>query len=141
MDSKELRYIMAKDTTTFQGLGIRPELIELLRKQGVTEPMPVQQEAIPPLLAGKDVIAQAQTGSGKTLAFVLPMLETVQPEKIHVQGLVLTPSRELASQITAELERLAPAVGASVMSVYGGQDVDRQLRKLENGVHFIVATP
>ncbi|MFC0211673.1 DEAD/DEAH box helicase [Paenibacillus chartarius] len=127
--------------TGFAALGIREELINLLRKQGINEPMPIQSEAIPKLLSGRDVIAQAQTGSGKTLAYVLPMLETLQPGKMHVQGLVLSPSRELAAQITEELERLAPAVGATVMSVYGGKDVDRQLGKLKDGVQLIVATP
>ncbi|WP_052487721.1 DEAD/DEAH box helicase [Gordoniibacillus kamchatkensis] len=127
--------------TGFAALGVRPELIEMLRKQGINEPMPVQTEAIPRIISGADLIAQAQTGSGKTLAFALPMLETVQPAKMHVQGLVLSPSRELAAQITAELERLAPAVGVSVLSLYGGKDVDRQLSRLKEGAQLVVATP
>ncbi|RAV08656.1 DEAD/DEAH box helicase, partial [Paenibacillus contaminans] len=128
-------------STTFNQLGIRAELVKQLQAAGITEATPVQAESIPLIAAGHDLIAEAQTGTGKTLAFVLPMLEKINPDSPHVQGLVMTPTRELAIQITDELEKLAPVVKVNVLAVYGGQDVERQLRKLEGGVHLIVATP
>ncbi|MFD0695623.1 DEAD/DEAH box helicase [Paenibacillus sp. GCM10027628] len=125
----------------FASLGIRDRLVQVLQASGVTEPTPVQKEAIPVLLTGSDVIAQAQTGTGKTLAFVLPMLEMINVEKPDVQGLILTPTRELAIQISSELQKLAPVTGASVLAAYGGQDVERQLRKLQGNIHIVVGTP
>ncbi|WP_409343224.1 DEAD/DEAH box helicase [Paenibacillus sp. MBLB4367] len=126
---------------TFDQLGIRAELVRQLQAAGITEATPVQVESIPLIAEGHDLIAEAQTGTGKTLAFVLPMLEKINPDSPHVQGLVLSPTRELAIQITEELEKLAPVVKVNVLAVYGGQDVERQLRKLQGDVHLIVATP
>jgi len=125
----------------FTKLGIRETVVQKLAALGVHDPTPIQREAIPALLAGRDVIAQAQTGTGKTLAFVLPMLEFVQPDKPHVQALILTPTRELAIQITSELHKLAPVTGAQVLAAYGGQDVEKQLRKLQGHIHIVVGTP
>jgi ATP-dependent RNA helicase DeaD len=125
----------------FAKLGIRESLVNILQASGVTEPTPIQRQAIPVLMSGADVIAQAQTGTGKTLAFVLPMLEMIDVEKPHVQGLILTPTRELAIQISSELNKLAPVVGAKVLAAYGGQDVERQLKKLQGTIHIVVGTP
>ncbi|WP_277713362.1 DEAD/DEAH box helicase [Paenibacillus mucilaginosus] len=125
----------------FQALGISQELAEALHKHGYNEPTPIQREAIPSVLGGHDVIAQAQTGTGKTLAFVLPILESIDPNRSHVQALIVTPTRELAIQITEEVARWAPLKGIRVLSAYGGQDVERQIRKLEGAIHIIVATP
>ncbi|MBP1157577.1 MULTISPECIES: DEAD/DEAH box helicase [unclassified Paenibacillus] len=125
----------------FALLGVSDDLAEALHKHGLTEPTPVQREAIPSALSGKDIIAQAQTGTGKTLAFVLPILETIDPGRSHVQALIVTPTRELAIQITEEVKRWAPLKGVRVLSAYGGQDVERQIRKLEGSIHIIVATP
>ncbi|MEK0315120.1 DEAD/DEAH box helicase [Cohnella sp. 56] len=109
---------------------------------GIKQPTPVQAQTIPIALTGKDVISQAQTGTGKTLAFVLPMLERIKPEVPYLQGLIVTPTRELAIQITAEIKKLLPAYdGVRVLAVYGGQDVEAQLHKLEGTMHLIVATP
>ncbi|KEO81448.1 DEAD/DEAH box helicase [Tumebacillus flagellatus] len=127
--------------TTFAHLGVRPELLNLLQRNGVFEPTPVQEQSIPALLRGQDVIAQAQTGTGKTLAFLLPILETLDVEADHVQALVVTPTRELALQITDEVKKLASAVGARVLAAYGGQDVDAQVHKLRGAIHLIIATP
>lgn len=129
---------MARDFTT---LAIRPALVEALKRQGIKEATPVQEQAIPPLLDGRDLVAQAQTGTGKTLAFLLPILEKVDPARPEVQALVLTPTRELALQITAVARKLAEVVGAGVLAVYGGQDVDRQIAKLKGGAQIIIATP
>lgn len=107
----------------------------------MSEPTPIQAQAIPLLLEGKDIIAQAQTGTGKTLAFLLPMLELIEPNRPFLQGLIITPTRELALQITKELQRLSDVVGVSVLSAYGGQDLDRQIKKLEGVTHLVVGTP
>lgn len=128
-------------TNTFEALGIRPELVQKLRELGIAVPTPIQKEAIPYACSDTDLIAEAQTGTGKTLAFVLPMLERINTASDAIQGLILTPTRELAIQITAELKKVAPVVGARVLAAYGGQDVERQLRKLEGAVHIVVATP
>ena len=128
-------------TQTFSQLGIRPELVELLQKQGVLHPTPIQEQAIPGLLLGNDVIAQAQTGTGKTLAFVLPILEQIDVTLSSVQALVITPTRELALQITEEVRKLAPAVGAKVLAAYGGQDVEAQMHKLRGTIHLVIGTP
>src|SRR5690554_386358 len=127
--------------TTFNALGVRTDLVQLLKKSQLIHATPVQEAAIPLLLSGKDVIAQAQTGTGKTLAFVLPILEIINTEQPHVQALIITPTRELAIQITAEVKKLAPAVGASVLAAYGGQDVDAQIHKLKGAAHIVVGTP
>jgi ATP-dependent RNA helicase DeaD len=125
----------------FSAMGIIPEITEILQSDGITTPTPVQKKAIPVLLSGQDVIAQAQTGTGKTIAFALPILQKIDINKDQVQALILTPTRELAIQITSELKKLVPAVGAKVLAAYGGQDVDAQIRKLNNAPHIVVATP
>lgn len=129
---------MAKD---FISLNIREELVRALLDTGVIEPTPIQEKAIPILLEGQDIIAQAQTGTGKTLAFVLPILEAIDLDKSAVQALIVTPTRELAIQIAAEVKKLAPAVGANVLAAYGGQDVDKQIHKLKGDVHIVIGTP
>ncbi|MBY0084857.1 MULTISPECIES: DEAD/DEAH box helicase [Brevibacillus] len=126
----------------FWRLGIHKELIDALQANGITEPTSIQEKAIPVVLEGKDVIAQAQTGTGKTLAFILPILEKVDPEATHVQALILTPTRELALQITAEVKKLVAMLDdIHVLAVYGGQDVNQQLRKLAGKIQVVIATP
>lgn len=128
--------------TNFQKLGIEPALNDILRKQGIVTPTPVQEASLPELLAGGDVIAQAQTGTGKTLAFLLPILQGIDPSKLHPQALVITPTRELAIQVTAEARKLAEATpGVNLLAAYGGQDVERQLRKLQGGSQLVIGTP
>ncbi|MED4583658.1 DEAD/DEAH box helicase [Brevibacillus choshinensis] len=126
----------------FLALGIREELHAALKENGITEPTPIQEKTIPVALLGKDVISQAQTGTGKTLAFVLPVLEQADPEATHVQALILTPTRELALQITAEVKKLTDKLDEiHVLAVYGGQDVARQMRKLQGKKQIVIATP
>jgi ATP-dependent RNA helicase DeaD len=127
--------------TDFFALGVRREISDALKESGLKVPTPVQEQAIPVLLAGKDVIAQAQTGTGKTLAFVLPILEKIDTKKPYIQALIVTPTRELALQITQEVKKLASLVDANVLAAYGGQDVDQQVRKLKGSTHIVVATP
>ncbi|TMV43119.1 DEAD/DEAH box helicase [Paenibacillus mesophilus] len=129
---------MASD---FISLGIRPEFQKTLALHGINEPTPVQTQSIPLLLAGRDVVAQAQTGTGKTLAFVLPILERLEPKRPFTQALIVTPTRELAVQIAKETAQLASVVEAGVQAIYGGQDIDRQNRKLEQIPTIVVGTP
>ncbi|WP_410770567.1 DEAD/DEAH box helicase [Fontibacillus sp. BL9] len=128
--------------TTFQKMGLSKAVLRILQGQGIVNPTPVQEKAIPELLAGEDVIVQAQTGTGKTLAFLLPIMEKIRADRPEAQALIITPTRELAIQITAEARKLAAAVeGMSVLAAYGGQDVERQLRKLQNGTQLVIGTP
>lgn len=128
-------------TESFAALGVRPELVEVLTRNGLREPTPIQTRTIPLLLDGRDVIAQAQTGTGKTLAFLLPILERIDVTNPAVQALILTPTRELAIQITAVAKRLAPVTDATVLATYGGQDVESQIKRLGRATHIVVATP
>jgi ATP-dependent RNA helicase DeaD len=104
--------------------------------------MPVQAQCIPPLLAGKDCVGQALTGTGKTAAFGLPIVERIDPQRAEVQAVILVPTRELCRQVTGELERLGQHRGISVLAVYGGEGMEKQLRALATGrVHVVVGTP
>ncbi len=125
----------------FSKLGIREDILKPLTTEGIVEPTPIQEQAIPVALQGKDIIAQAQTGTGKTFAFILPILEKINPNQKDVQALILAPTRELALQITTEAKKVAAGVGANVIAIYGGQDVERQIHKLKGGMHIVVATP
>lgn len=128
---------------TFFSLGLRQALCDALNRAGLIEPTPVQRKTIPPALNGNDVIVQAQTGTGKTMAFLLPILERAAARGTHerIGALVLTPTRELAIQITAEARDLAEAVGLSILPVYGGQDVIAQAHKLDSEPDLVIATP
>jgi ATP-dependent RNA helicase DeaD len=126
----------------FLQLGIRKEINHTLKSLGLVTPTPIQEKTIPSILEGKDVIAQAQTGTGKTLAFVLPILEKVDVSKSDIQALILTPTRELAQQISKEIKKMIENLeGLNVLAVYGGQDVEHQLKKLKGAQHIVVATP
>ncbi|CAH1193751.1 DEAD-box ATP-dependent RNA helicase CshA [Paenibacillus plantiphilus] len=126
----------------FTELGISSERVAALRSGGIDVATPIQESSIPVILQGHDVICQAQTGTGKTLAFLLPMLEKIDGNKDALQGLILTPTRELALQITAELKRwVASRAECNMLAVYGGQDVEAQMHKLKRSVHMVVATP
>lgn len=127
----------------FQQLGIDDQMVRTLKEQGIAVPTPVQEESIPLLLDGKDVIARARTGTGKTLAFLLPILQQIDTARSYPQALVIAPTRELALQITEEARKLTGGVAGElkILAVYGGQDVEKQLRKLEGGRHLIIGTP
>ena len=126
----------------FLQLGIRKEINHTLKSLGITAPTSIQEQTIPSVLEGKDVIAKAQTGTGKTLAFVLPILEKIDVHNSDVQALILTPTRELAQQISKEIKRMIENVeGINVLAVYGGKDVEQQLKKLKGAQHIVVATP
>lgn len=125
----------------FFTLGIKPDLVDILKNNGISEPTEVQTEAIPRLLQGEDIIAQSQTGTGKTLAFVLPMLQKIDISSPYIQGLIITPTRELAIQITRTVEKYAPGLSVNVLALYGGQDVERQLKRLKGNPHMVIGTP
>ncbi|HCB37854.1 MAG TPA: RNA helicase [Acidimicrobiaceae bacterium] len=129
-------------TTTFAELGLPVELCDVLADQGIDEPFPIQLLTIADALAGRDVCGKAKTGSGKTLAFSLPTLaHTRRAADGKPTTLVLTPTRELAGQIAGVVEPLAAAVGLRSLAVYGGIDIERQIRRLADGIEVIIATP
>ncbi|MDX8366283.1 DEAD/DEAH box helicase [Cytobacillus sp. IB215665] len=126
----------------FLSLNLSNTLINTLKNEGIFQPTPIQERAIPIILENKDVIAQAQTGTGKTIAFMLPILEKIDSSKGHIQALIVTPTRELALQITAELDKfIADVEGVHALAVYGGQEVDKQLKKLKQNTQIVVGTP
>ncbi|MBH8563468.1 DEAD/DEAH box helicase [Nostoc sp. CENA67] len=126
---------------SFQELGISQERAELLEKIGFTTPTNIQAQAIPQLLAGRDVVGQSQTGTGKTAAFSLPILERLDVHTKAVQALVLTPTRELAIQVHDAVAQFMGHDGLRVLAIYGGQSIDRQILQLKRGVHMVVGTP
>lgn len=127
---------------TFQELGVSEEILRALEKKGVGLPTKVQQEAIPPLLQWKDVIAKAPTGTGKTFAFGIPMIEHIDPSGNDLQALILAPTRELALQIGDELVGLlAYYKDIRVTVVYGGTSMQGQIKALQKHPHIVVATP
>jgi ATP-dependent RNA helicase DeaD len=126
---------------SFSDFRLRATSIEVLDSLEITEPTPIQAQAIPVLLQGRDVIGQAHTGSGKTLAFGLPLIECTDPEYNITQALVLTPTRELAQQVGGVLEKLGQPAGISVLTIYGGVGYGPQMDALKKGAQVIVGTP
>jgi ATP-dependent RNA helicase DeaD len=126
--------------TTFADLGLDPDILDAVHDVGYEAPSPIQERAIPPLLEGLDVIGQAQTGSGKTAAFGLPMLQYVNPREHEVQGLVLTPTRELCIQVTQALRAYGRRKGVDVVAVFGGAPIRSQQAQLRAGGHIVVGT-
>jgi ATP-dependent RNA helicase DeaD len=129
-------------TTTFAELGLAPALLAAVTDVGYEAPTPIQARTIPALLAGRDVIGQAQTGTGKTAAFAMPILQRLDLAHAEVQALVLTPTRELAIQVAEAIHTYGKALGAvRVLPVYGGQGMQQQIKRLQAGVHVVVGTP
>ncbi len=128
----------------FAALGLDPRLVETLADLGYEEPTPIQREAIPPLLEGRDLIGQAATGTGKTAAFALPLLQRLAAlgdDRARPSALILVPTRELAMQVAEAVHRYGRRLGIGVLPIYGGQAYGPQLRSLERGVDVVVATP
>jgi ATP-dependent RNA helicase DeaD len=128
-------------TITFQSLGLSDTCVQQLETLGFTDPTSIQQEAIPQLLAGRDVFGQSQTGTGKTAAFSLPILDRIDPNNMAVQALILTPTRELAQQVAEAIKDFTGDRRLYVLTVYGGQSIERQIRSLQKGVQIVVGTP
>ncbi|HSK23872.1 MAG TPA: DEAD/DEAH box helicase [Egicoccus sp.] len=134
---------MADHTPTFEELPLRQELLDALSSLGYEEPTPIQCEAIPPMVAGHDLLGQAATGTGKTAAFALPILERFPAgdRGKRPTALILVPTRELAMQVSQAVHRYGRGLGARVLPIYGGQPIGRQLKELSRGVDVVVATP
>ncbi|MDP5338090.1 MAG: DEAD/DEAH box helicase, partial [Nodularia sp. (in: cyanobacteria)] len=128
-------------TLSFQELGISQKRVEQLENIGFTTPTNIQTQAIPQLLAGRDVVGQSQTGTGKTAAFSLPILEQMDVNHKAVQALVLTPTRELAIQVHDAINQFVGDEGLRILAIYGGQSIERQMMQLKRGVHMVVGTP
>jgi ATP-dependent RNA helicase DeaD len=126
--------------TTFKDLGLSPAIQQALDELGYQDPTPIQEEAIPELLAGHDVIGQAQTGTGKTAAFGLPLLQYLDPEDNEVQAIVMTPTRELCIQVTQALRSMAEHLDIEIVAVFGGAPIRSQQSQLRSGAHVVVAT-
>jgi ATP-dependent RNA helicase DeaD len=126
--------------TEFADLGLSEPLLRALRDVGYESPSPIQEQAIPELLAGRDVIGQAQTGTGKTAAFGLPMIEFVDPDDPDTQSLVLTPTRELCIQVTQALRTYARHKGIDPVAVFGGAPIRTQQAQLKAGAQIVVGT-
>jgi ATP-dependent RNA helicase DeaD len=126
--------------TTFADLGLSASTLKALEDVGYEQPSPIQEQAIPVMLEGRDIIGQAQTGSGKTAAFGLPMIEHIDPTEHSVQGLVLTPTRELCIQVTQALRAYAETKGIDVVAVFGGAPIRTQQAQLRAGGHIVVGT-
>ncbi|MCB0977151.1 MAG: DEAD/DEAH box helicase, partial [Acidimicrobiales bacterium] len=129
-------------TTTFDALGVAPDLVKALAERGITSAFPIQELTIGDALDGRDVCGKAKTGSGKTLAFGLPVLQLVEKAVPgRPRALILVPTRELATQVRDELAPVGAVRDLRVAAIYGGADIDKQIRKIEAGVDVVAATP
>ncbi|RBW47342.1 ATP-dependent helicase [Psychromonas sp. B3M02] len=130
---------------SFSSLGLSAPIVQAVTEQGYEAPTPIQEKAIPKVLAGKNVIAAAQTGTGKTASFVLPILQKlidapmVRPKRVH--AIILTPTRELAIQVEENIQHYAKHINITSMAMYGGVDIEPQKQRLIEGVDILVATP
>src|SRR5438067_1316852 len=134
----------SREDPGFGSLGLTEALVESIAKLGYEEPTPIQREAIPLLIAGRDVVAQAATGTGKTAAFALPIVQRLTSEtagRRRTRGLVLVPTRELAMQVAEAIHKYAKGTGIGVVPIYGGASTDQQIRALQRGADVVVATP
>ncbi len=130
------------EITSFEAMDLQPETMQAVNKMGFTVPTSVQTQTIPPMLEWHDIIAKAPTGTGKTCAFGIPIMEHIEPGDKGIQALILSPTRELAIQITDDLRTLAAfRPDIRIASIYGGQNIDKQLTQLKAKPQIIVATP
>ena len=126
----------------FSNLDLSKEVLKALDDVGYETPTPIQAQMIPEILSGKDVVGQAQTGTGKTAAFALPLLSKINIKIKSPQVLVLAPTRELAIQVAEAFQRYSRRMrGFNVVPIYGGQDYERQFRRLKQGAHVVIGTP
>lgn len=128
-------------TISFKDLGLSNDRVEQLESIGFVEPTNIQEQAIPLLLEGKDMVGQSQTGTGKTAAYALPIIEKIDRQDKSVQALILAPTRELAQQVAQAMKDFVAERRLYILTVYGGQSIERQIRSLERGVHIVVGTP
>jgi ATP-dependent RNA helicase DeaD len=129
-------------TVKFEELGIIEPILKAIVDMGFEEASPIQANAIPIVLSGKDIVGQAQTGTGKTAAFGIPLLQAIDPKNKQLQAVVLSPTRELAIQIADEIRKLATYLhGIKVLPIYGGQEISKQIRSLKAGTQIVIGTP
>ena len=129
-------------STTFADLGLSDPIVTALAEKGIEEPFPIQELSIPDAITGRDICGKAKTGSGKTFAFGLPVLHLLgEAEKKRPLALALVPTRELAVQVHDELDPIAAKLDRTICAIYGGADIERQIKRLNKGVDFVVATP
>ena len=134
VDKLEERKEEIENKLKYSDSGIHPDILKAVEEMGFETMTPIQEQAIPVLLEGKDIIGQAQTGTGKTAAFAIPMIQSVDPQLKKPQGIILCPTRELAMQAAEEIRKLTKYMsGIKVLPVYGGQDILRQIRALSRG--------
>mgnify|MGYP001442275664 CR=1 FL=1 len=126
---------------TFAEFGLEPKILQAITELGFEESTPIQDQAIPIAMAGRDLIGQAQTGTGKTAAFGLPLISKIAKEEERIMALIMTPTRELAIQVAEEIGKLARFKGIRSLAIYGGQDISRQIRSLKNKPQVIIGTP
>ncbi len=131
----------AVELPTFAELGLSEPIARAITAMGFETPTPIQARSVPVLLAGRDMIGQAQTGTGKTAAFALPLIQKLDASRLNTQALVLAPTRELAVQVAGGIYDLAKFTGLRVVPIYGGQPIDRQIRALRGGAQIVVGTP
>ena len=131
----------AEGTGGFHGMNLSNNVLKDLKHHGLETPMPIQEQAIPVLLTGKDLMAEAKTGTGKTLAFAIPIIEGIDLNRRGVQSLILTPTRELAEQVAGEIKKIGYQKKVKVEAFYGGKSIMPQAKALEQGVHIVVGTP
>jgi len=133
---------MTQDISNFAALNLNPAILAAIKAVGYEEPSPIQSQSIPVILAGHDMIGQAQTGTGKTAAFALPLLSQLDPSRREPQILVLVPTRELALQVATACETYSTEMpGVKVVALYGGAPMGPQLKSLRLGAQVLVATP
>jgi ATP-dependent RNA helicase DeaD len=127
----------------FREMGLSENIIKVLARKGFEEPTPIQEQTIPLLLEGnKDLVGQAQTGTGKTAAFGIPLVERIEDSTPRIEALILTPTRELALQVSDEINSLRGKKKITILPVYGGQNIEIQIRNLAKGdVNIVVGTP
>ena len=130
---------------TWSDLGIDVDICEVLIKRGITSPFPIQTLTIPDALSGKDVCGKAKTGSGKTLAFGIPMIQNlnldIKASTASLRVLILVPTRELAVQVSEELEPIANVRGLKIAAIYGGANIETQIKTIKKGLDVVAATP
>jgi ATP-dependent RNA helicase DeaD len=125
----------------FNELGLDAAILKSLERMQYKEPSPIQAQAIPPILEGRDLIALAQTGSGKTAACAIPVCNRINVEHFHIQALIIVPTRELALQYATEVQKIGGDKGVKAFAIFGGEDAAMQQSKLKHGVHVLIATP
>ena len=125
----------------FSKLGLSQQLEDVLEQMGFLYPTEIQQQIIPQVLGGRDVVGRSQTGSGKTFAFGLPIVHLIDSSSDCLQALIVCPTRELTMQVADEIKKIANCLNVRVCAVFGGSNIDRQIKSLKNNPHILVGTP